>query len=242
MGELVALLLAYMFGREKKKSNGSPPLSWGVPPSAWQTPPKANPPGGTSDPWRKGGPLNPSRLDLSNKYGPPGPGVPGGPPLNIPPGLSFQFTPPGTVPLNTPPPHIGPPVTTMPPVGPPSSPPAGGPPVATPPAPRTYVTKRGDLGSTIARDFTGDGNRWRELRDANPWTAHPTYGMAFNPGSVLTIPASWPVPGSVTPKSGGGATPGGGFGAIDPTDQNVPVSGWHVSGGVLFPGEWNWWA
>ena len=75
--------------------------------------------------------------------------------------------------------------------------PTTGPQVQVPnPAPqiaRTYQTQVGDTGSSIAAAFTGNANRWPELRDANPGTASAQYGMAFNAGvAVLKLPASWP--------------------------------------------------
>ncbi len=55
----------------------------------------------------------------------------------------------------------------------------------------TYTTKAGETGTTIAKDITGNGNRWNELVAANPETKDATYGMKFNPGKTLKLPASW---------------------------------------------------
>jgi nucleoid-associated protein YgaU len=54
----------------------------------------------------------------------------------------------------------------------------------------TVTVKRGDSLYAIAQDLTGDGNRWKELADANPdkqWTE--TY--IIQPGEELRVPKSW---------------------------------------------------
>lgn len=62
----------------------------------------------------------------------------------------------------------------------------------------TYVVKSGDTGQSIAKQFTGDVNRWRELAKANPKTTSSargekvaTWGMVIYAGETLTLPASW---------------------------------------------------
>ncbi len=64
------------------------------------------------------------------------------------------------------------------------------------PKPATYTVKSGDTGSAIAKTFTGDGNRWRELKAANPAiAARPdpkNVGLVLYPGDVLTLPSNWP--------------------------------------------------
>lgn len=65
----------------------------------------------------------------------------------------------------------------------------------------TYKTKAGETGTSIARDITGNANRWSELVFANPETKSAQYGMAFSPGKVLGLPASWVA-------AAGAATPG----------------------------------
>lgn len=58
-----------------------------------------------------------------------------------------------------------------------------------------YIVKSGDTGVSIAAEFTGDGNRWRELRDANPQIrSRPdpnNWGMVIYPGDRLTLPDGW---------------------------------------------------
>jgi len=82
-----------------------------------------------------------------------------------------------------------------------------------PAATRTYTALQvkpgqAESASVIAKKFTGDGNRWRELLQANPQYANAKLGMAYKPGTVLTLPASWPaVPGGATPAPGVPATP-----------------------------------
>ncbi len=58
-----------------------------------------------------------------------------------------------------------------------------------------YIVKSGDTGVSIAEEFTGNGGRWRELRDANPQIAgRPdpnNWGMVIRPGDALTLPEGW---------------------------------------------------
>lgn len=58
-----------------------------------------------------------------------------------------------------------------------------------------YVVKSGDTGVSIAQDLCGDGNRWRELRDANPQIRNRPdpkgWGMVIFPGDRLNVPAAW---------------------------------------------------
>jgi hypothetical protein len=177
--------------RDRRGLTPVPPTGqYGVPPAAWETPPKLGRLKG-----RKQHPTVPVRDKKA-------------------PGQLGRRAPwSDSTPVSTTPPGGG--VASPPP--PPGGGSTGDPPPAAPP--RTYVTQKGDLGSTIAAKFTGDGNRWRELRDRNPWTSHPTYGMAFQPGSVLVLPDTWPA----VPR-GGQPGPGGGRWAdpIDPTGPHIP--------------------
>jgi nucleoid-associated protein YgaU len=73
-------------------------------------------------------------------------------------------------------------------------------PVTTPPAPapsngRTYVVKKGDNPSKIAKAFTGNANRWPELVKANvPPKKKAKDGnfATLNAGETLKLPANWP--------------------------------------------------
>lgn len=64
---------------------------------------------------------------------------------------------------------------------------------------RTYTVRAGDTGSSIAKYYTGNANRWTELVTANPETKDAQYGLKANPGKVLKIPASWPDPTGASP-------------------------------------------
>jgi hypothetical protein len=59
----------------------------------------------------------------------------------------------------------------------------------------TYTVQSGDYGTKIASAFTGDGNRFRELKSANPIVAArndpKNTGFVIWPGDKLIIPASW---------------------------------------------------
>lgn len=59
----------------------------------------------------------------------------------------------------------------------------------------TYTVEKGDYGVKIAEKLVGDGNRWRELRKANPKIAKrpdpKNYGLVIYPGDVLVVPESW---------------------------------------------------
>ena len=72
------------------------------------------------------------------------------------------------------------------------------PPVA---SPSVYVIKSGDSASAIAKKFTGDGTRWKELLVSNPNLKASTENVngtmttlvkPFNPGQVLVLPVGWP--------------------------------------------------
>lgn len=60
---------------------------------------------------------------------------------------------------------------------------------------QTYTVESGDYGVKIAQKLVGDGNRWRELKLANPTIAKrpdpKNYGFVIYPGDVLQLPASW---------------------------------------------------
>jgi len=64
----------------------------------------------------------------------------------------------------------------------------------------TYTAKSGETGSSIARDITGNANRWGELVTANPETKAPApLGMKFNPGKSLKLPVSWQATAGAAP-------------------------------------------
>lgn len=74
-------------------------------------------------------------------------------------------------------------------------------PKATPPGPdkpaptptlATYIVKAGDTGSSIAKAYTGNPNRWPELVTVNPGSKDARYGFKANVGQRINIPASWP--------------------------------------------------
>lgn len=54
----------------------------------------------------------------------------------------------------------------------------------------TVIVKKGDSLWTIADHLTGDGQRWKELADANP---DKTFSADYvvQPGDVLHVPHSW---------------------------------------------------
>jgi hypothetical protein len=72
------------------------------------------------------------------------------------------------------------------------APPAPSYPTPGQPGQRTYTVRSGDTGSSIAKYYTGNPNRWPELVTANPETKDAKYGMKAYQGKVLKIPASWP--------------------------------------------------
>lgn len=79
------------------------------------------------------------------------------------------------------------PVTTTPVVTPVITP------VTTTPAgARMYTPLPGEFGTTVAKKFTGDPNRWRELLTVNPTLASVKYGIAWRQGQSILLPANWP--------------------------------------------------
>jgi nucleoid-associated protein YgaU len=75
----------------------------------------------------------------------------------------------------------------------------------------TYTLKSGDTGFSLAKRFTGDGSRWKEILGANPelktetvnvprqTAAHPegemvatTFIKPWQPGQVIKVPGNWP--------------------------------------------------
>jgi hypothetical protein len=58
-----------------------------------------------------------------------------------------------------------------------------------------WVVESGDTGSSISEAITGDPNRWRELKAANPKVAKRpdpnNWGLVAYPGESLTLPESW---------------------------------------------------
>ncbi len=66
----------------------------------------------------------------------------------------------------------------------------------------THVVAAGDTPSSLARRYTGDATRWRELCRANPQLAtHAQWGCVFPaPGKIINLPADWvPEPAAATP-------------------------------------------
>lgn len=67
-----------------------------------------------------------------------------------------------------------------------TAPPAPPKPAAAPAAPRTYTVAAGDSLSKIAKKFYGDGNKWKQIFEANRDTVkNPDL---IHPGQVLKIP------------------------------------------------------
>lgn len=56
----------------------------------------------------------------------------------------------------------------------------------------TYIVRSGDTGSSIAKAYTGNPNRWPELVTVNPGSKDAKYGFKANVGQRINIPASWP--------------------------------------------------
>jgi len=56
----------------------------------------------------------------------------------------------------------------------------------------TYVVKKGDTGSSIAKSFTGNANRWPELVTVNPGSKDAKLGFKAYAGQRINLPASWP--------------------------------------------------
>lgn len=66
-----------------------------------------------------------------------------------------------------------------------------GPPPETPPTDaKTYTVQSGDTLFGIAEHFTGDGQRYTELYQANVSVIGPDPNL-IQPGQVLTLPAGW---------------------------------------------------
>lgn len=110
--------------------------------------------------------------------------------FNLPPGWIVGAMPEITVPTATssvPGVAVSPSVAGGPPFPPPSVYPAGYPSAY-------YIVQAGDTGTAIAKRITGDGNRWKELRDMNPGTADPQIGMRANVGQKLHLPPTWVKP------------------------------------------------
>lgn len=56
----------------------------------------------------------------------------------------------------------------------------------------TYVIRAGDTGSSIAKNYTGNPNRWPELVTVNPSTKDAKIGFKASVGQRINLPASWP--------------------------------------------------
>lgn len=107
--------------------------------------------------------------------------------INLPPSWIASTMPELTAPAPAPTPAGSTPAPSVaggPPFPPPSQYPAGYP-------SQFYVVQSGDYGTKIAERITGDGARWKELRDANPSTADAKYGMKLYAGQKLTLPPAW---------------------------------------------------
>ncbi len=139
--------------------------------------------------WRELAKANPkimsARADEVPKYGFP---IYAGDLINLP--ASWEGISPPTI--------VAPPMTPIP-VSAPAPIPS---PVSIPtptPIVSTYVVKSGDTGTSIAKKFTGDGNRWRELTTVNPTimnarkAAAAKYGFPIYVGDVINLPASWAI-------------------------------------------------
>ena len=62
-----------------------------------------------------------------------------------------------------------------------------------------YIVQPGDTLVELARHWTGDPNRWRELRDQQPSRKRRAQLSAgiIQPGQRLLIPQTWPIPDDV---------------------------------------------
>lgn len=100
-------------------------------------------------------------------------------------------------------------------------------PLPTPSVPATYTVKTGDNPSKVAKAFTGDATRWRELQAANK---RYDFNKQFWTGMVLTIPPSWRTSSSPAPSQGSTSvplavtTPGFVPGQPVPTSVNIPAA------------------
>ena len=65
-----------------------------------------------------------------------------------------------------------------------------------------YTVRPGDSPWLIAKRYTGDGGRWRELAHANPHKRLAVSGFSIYPGEVLAIPESWPDTGATAVEGG----------------------------------------
>lgn len=70
--------------------------------------------------------------------------------------------------------------------------------VPAPAGPKVHIVKSGDTGQSIAKLYTGDVNRWRELIALNPQMgpnggrAHAKeWGFVARPGESVILPAGW---------------------------------------------------
>lgn len=68
----------------------------------------------------------------------------------------------------------------------------------------TYLVTAGDTMSSIARNFTGNANRWTELAKANPKVSNPD---KIQVGMVLNIPSSWGTKPTAAPVAAPTTTP-----------------------------------
>jgi hypothetical protein len=99
----------------------------------------------------------------------------------------------------------------------------------------TYIWKKGDTGSSVAKAFTGNANKWTELAAANPTHKCATYGFCANPGNEITLPASWGASSASSAETPGGVTPAPGT-AITPAASSFVPSDSGMSTGVMVAG------
>lgn len=90
----------------------------------------------------------------------------------------------------------------------------------------TYVIKAGDTGTSIAKAYTGNGNRWPELVTVNPGSKAPApIGFKANVDQRINIPASWPAGIPVVSAPPAGVAP------VIPPAPSVPVHTYVVKSG-----------
>lgn len=61
----------------------------------------------------------------------------------------------------------------------------------TEPKPKTHVVKKGETLTKVARKYTGNNAKWRELYEANKKNLKSGNADLIYPGEKLTIPSGW---------------------------------------------------